>query len=41
MTENLLLYGAKLDSKNLKLALDHIFKTNLETQKKGKHGTPI
>ena len=41
MKENLLLYGAKLDSENLRVALEHIFKTNLESQKLDKRGTPV
>ena len=41
MKENLLLYGAKLDSANLRVALEHIFKTNLESQKLDKRGTPV
>ena len=41
MKENLLLYGAKLDSEKLRVALEHIFKTNLESQKLDKRGTPV
>ena len=41
MKKNLLLYGAKLDSKKLGAALEHIFKTNLALQNTGKRGTPI
>ena len=41
MKKNLLLYGAKLDSKKLGAALEHIFKTNLALQDTGKRGTPI
>ena len=41
MKENLLLYGAKLDSENLRTALEHIFKTNLALQNMDKRGTPV
>ncbi len=41
MKKNLLLYGAKLDSKKLGTALEHIFETNLSLQNKGKRGTPV
>jgi predicted ATPase len=41
MNKNLLLYGAKLDSKKLGTALEHVFKTNLALQNTGKRGTPI
>jgi len=39
--KDLLFYGAKLDSTVLRTTLEHIFNTNLETQKKGSRGTPI
>ena len=41
MEDNLILYGAKLDSIHLRKALDHIFKTNLSLQSQGKRGTPV
>ena len=41
MEDNLILYGAKLDSIRLRQALDHIFKANLSLQGQGKRGTPV
>ena len=41
MEDNLILYGAKLDSIRLRKALDHIFKANLSLQSQGKRGTPV
>ncbi|MEM1416015.1 MAG: AAA family ATPase [Myxococcota bacterium] len=38
---DLLLYGAKLHSDQLRRALDHIFRSNLALQEKGGRGTPV